>query len=128
LSTFAYNETAAMDFYPETKEKALALGYKWRNEEPQLTNPKIKNTLSCKSCKKSYKVIPQEIKFYTRLNLPTPLLCPECRYLELRSMRNNPKELYPRTCSNCHSKISSSYDPARKETIYCEKCFHAELN
>src|SRR3989344_2723159 len=36
LSTFAYNETAAIDFYPLEKKEALNMGYRW--EEKQKKN------------------------------------------------------------------------------------------
>lgn len=153
LSPFAYNETIAFDYYPLTKEEALAKGFKWKEPEeksyaitikseniPQsidMVDDKIKEeVIECAhkgectghQCSKAFKIIPQELIFYKRLNLPLPNLCPSCRhYRRLRS--RNPMKLWHRKCmkEGCQNEFETSYAPERPEIIYCERCYQQEV-
>ncbi|MFA6305223.1 MAG: hypothetical protein WC651_00650 [Candidatus Gracilibacteria bacterium] len=137
LSAFGYNETPAQDFFPLTKEQALKMGYKWRDEEVKANKPataeipeNIKDTpdtftkeiLACDTCKSNYKIIEPELKFYKQMALPIPRLCPECRYKE-RSLKRNPFILFKRKCGNCGTEINSTLSPDKSEKVYCEKCY-----
>ncbi|MDP2642696.1 MAG: hypothetical protein Q8P62_02540 [Candidatus Peregrinibacteria bacterium] len=137
LSAFAYNETAAQDFFPLEKEQAIKMGYKWRDEEAKNSKPAtteipenikdapdtfIKEVLACDTCKSSYKIIEPELRFYKQSSLPIPRICPECRYKE-RALKRNPFALFKRNCSNCGTEIDSTFSPDRKEVVYCEKCY-----
>lgn len=142
LSAFAYNETAAQDFFPLTKEEALKMGYKWRDEEEKAKKPAtaeipenvkdipdtfIKELLACDNCKSNYKIIEPELRFYKQMDLPIPRICPECRHKE-RSLTRNPFKLFKRKCSNCGTEVNSTYSPDRPEAIYCEKCYLEAMN
>lgn len=91
LSPFAYNETRAHDFFPLTEEEALKSGYFWKeekNSEEQGTTTLIKpietysdekkgkelllSTLRSEVSGKPYKIIPQELAFHLKQNLPLP--------------------------------------------------------
>jgi len=39
-------------------------------------------------CATAFKIIPQEIEFYRKMNLPLPILCPNCRYYQRLKQRN----------------------------------------
>lgn len=115
---FAYNESIAMDAFPITKEQALAACFRWRDEE----QPKIvPGALFC-ACGRSFKIIPQEVKFYQLLNIPNPEFCPDCRHKN-RMARRNPLKQWERACAQCQGKVFTSYAPQRQEKIVCEKCF-----
>lgn len=143
LSTFAYNETSANNFYPLSKEEALAGGWKWREKEKQdylpATIPALpenikdapetitKEILACESCTKNYKIIPQEFSFYQKMNLPLPRFCPTCRHTRRLSL-DNPLELFNDTCPKCQMQIQTSYPPNHAETVYCDACYLEAMN
>ncbi|MBI5221144.1 MAG: hypothetical protein HY978_04940 [Candidatus Liptonbacteria bacterium] len=100
------------------------------------------------NCSTAFKIVPQEIDFYSRFRLPLPDLCPNCRYGERLRFRN-PVQLWSRTCqcagatsdngvyantanhthtpNHCPNELETSYSPDRPEIIYCEQCYQAEV-
>lgn len=143
LSPFAYNETTAYEYFPLTKEEVLKRGWKWHDEEkeesayqgPKYEIPKniedvsediIDKILICEKTGKLYKLVPQELNLYKRHKLPLPRNCFEERHLT-RIAQRNPKKLYDRKCMKCGISIETTYAPDRKETIYCEACYHAAI-
>ncbi len=137
-SPFCHNETLAQDFFPLTKDEALAQGFKWRDENPNngYQGPSIvipdtiaeipeditKQVLSCTECHKNYRLIAQEIKFYETLNIPAPAICFNCRH-KRRITARNPFQIWERNCTNCQQLIPTTYNPERKEKVVCEECY-----
>lgn len=141
LSVFGYNETKANDFYPLTQEEALVKGLKWKNVDirqyqaqtykipytiQEVSDAIVEEILGCETCGKNYKIIPQELKFYRKMRLPVPIKCFECRHKE-RLALENPRKLWDRNCMKCGIDIKTTYVPERKEKVYCEKCYLAEI-
>lgn len=152
LSPFAYNETIAQEYFPLTKEEALKQGYRWKDKEERNYNIDIKNedipenindvnedilgkVIECKNkgdektqCTEAFKIIPEELQFYRRMNLPLPRLCPNCRHYE-RLAQCNPLKLWHRKCmkEGCNNEFETSYAPDRPEIVYCEKCYQSEI-
>ena len=161
LSPFTYNETIAQEYFPLTKEEALKQGYKWedgenRNYKIDIENKDIPDNIQdatddivnkvmacghggkCKDqCTEAFKIIPEEFKFYKRMNLPLPRLCPNCRHYQRINLRN-PLKLWHRSCmcdktnhfhgaGKCEVEFETSYAPERPEIVYCEKCYQAEV-
>jgi len=151
LSPFCYNETIAQEYFPLTKEQALQQGYKWKDKEERnysidIYNKDIPDNIkdtdesiinkvieciykSCNhQCTEAFKIIPEEFQFYKRMNLPLPRLCPNCRHYE-RLAKRNPLKLWHRKCmkEGCLNEFETSYAPARKEIIYCERCYQNEV-
>ena len=151
LAPFGYNETIAMDYFPLTKEQALAAGYKWRDPDQKEYQPQtyvvgddisevnediVNQILSCKVCKRNYKVIPQELVYLKTNKLPIPDLCPNDRHLA-RMKKRNPANLFARECmceqaghdhaGKCLNKFETTYDPNRPEKIYCEECYQKSV-
>lgn len=137
ISCFGYNETTAQDYFPLTKEQALAKGFQWKDEdqkEPQPQTYKIPDEIKdvpdaitseilvCESCHKNFKITAQELKFYHKMNIPVPRICSECRYKQRMSIRN-PRKLHNRECDKCKAAIQTTYAPDRPEKVYCEKCY-----
>lgn len=99
-------------------------------------------------CTTAFRILPNELKFYRQTNLPLPRLCPNCRHHE-RLAQRNPFKLWHRSCQcaglksengahenvgqhkhgleKCSNKFETSYSPERKEIIYCEQCYQAEV-
>ncbi|MFH1388212.1 MAG: hypothetical protein ABIG88_02825, partial [Patescibacteria group bacterium] len=155
LSPFGYNETIANEYFPLTKEEALKQGYNW-NDKPKneykptikasnlpdnikdVDNSILKEVIECENvrplgsnkCTGSgvFRLIPTELKFYKKMNLPLPRLCPDCRHRE-RIKQRNPLKLWKRKCmkKGCHNEFQTTYSPDRKEIVYCEKCYNKEV-
>ncbi|HAE36924.1 MAG: hypothetical protein UR85_C0002G0027 [Candidatus Nomurabacteria bacterium GW2011_GWF2_35_66] len=160
ISPFAYNETMAYEQFPLSKEKALAKNYKWfddldRDHKSTLEYTNIpddisdvadsilKETISCEhggscnhQCTKAFRIAPEELQFYKRMNLSLPRICPNCRYF-IRLKRALPWKLWSRVCmcskdshdhtGKCDVQFKTPYSPDRPETIYCKKCFQKEV-
>ena len=152
LSPFCYNETIAQEYFPLTKEQAEEQGYRWKDKEERNYNIDIYNKdipdnitditdditdkiIECAhkgdcnhQCTEAFKIIPEELQFYRRMNLPLPRLCPNCRHYERLSQRN-PLKLWHRSCmkEGCTNEFETSYAPERPEIIYCERCYQQEV-
>jgi len=172
VSQFAYNETAAQEFFPLTKDEALTHGFTWRDPDPRnytitkrteelpQTIAKVDDAftdevIECShraqcdhNCPGAFRIIPDELRFYRRLNLPVPRLCPNCRHYGRLAFRN-PMRLWHRACQcagtasssgtyrnatthfhregKCPNEFETSYAPDRKEIVYCEQCYNAEV-
>lgn len=133
---FGYDETMAMDAFPMSKEIALSKGLKWYEENHGETKRQtyevpdsifdVADTLtsvllSC-DCGKNYKIIPQELAFYKKLQIPIPKKCSLCRH-KARMKKRNPLKLWQRNCMKCNASIQTNYAPEKPEIIYCEKCY-----
>jgi len=140
-SPFSYNETVANDYYPLFKERALELGFKWKEKEDkkikeqsyrggydikEVNNEIIKEILVCHKCGENYRIIQKELDFYRKMNLPIPENCPNCRY-KLRMEKKRPYRLWNRECGKCRKSILSTYSPERRERIVCNQCYLEEV-
>lgn len=148
---FSYNETVAQEYFPITKEEAKEKGYEWKDIQKKnydislyqkdipniksITNEITREVIECKDqgdcnhqCTTAFKIIPQELAFYKRFNLPIPSKCSNCRHFE-RISKMNPLELWYRSCmkEGCNNKFETPYMPDRLEIIYCEKCYQQEV-
>jgi hypothetical protein len=104
----------------------------------------LQETIGCQhegkcthQCTTAFKIIGEELSFYRRMNLPLPRLCPNCRHYE-RLAQRNPLRLWHRGCmcdkathqhgtGHCSNEFETSYAPERKEIVYCEQCYNAEV-
>ncbi len=150
ISTFGYNESAAQEQFPLTKEEALASGFKWE-DAPRGTYGKEtiqwdsvsssfddiqKEVFACTVCKKNFRVIAREYDFYKKLSIPLPRLCPDCRHAR-RFVARGPNRTWTRTCmcekkhahhsSDCSNIFETSFAPDRPEIVYCEACYNTEV-
>jgi len=150
FSPFGYNETIANEYFPLSEDKAKSLGFNWY-ENPKaeyeatikakdipdnikdIDESFLKKIIKCenKDCQGSgvFRLIPSELKFYKKQNIPIPRLCPDCRH-EQRIKLRNPMELHDRQCmkKGCNTKFKTTYSPERKEIVYCEKCYQEEVS
>jgi len=138
MSPFCYNDTMALDYLPLSKEEVLKREWKWRDEEksalydgPQINIPeRIEDTedsicekvLTCEATQKNYRIQKAELKFYKKMNIAVPKLCPDERHRR-RAILRNPRDLWKRKCSNCETKVMTSFSSESPEKIYCDACF-----
>jgi len=115
FSPHGYNETIAQDYFPLSKEAALASGFKWGETEireftitvraedlPDHINRAddsiTREIISCQSCEKQYRIISSEFQFLKSNGIALPRECWECRHRERLSWINPPR-YYDRNCS-----------------------------
>lgn len=164
MSAFGYNETVAHEQFPLMKEEATALGFGWE-EYPRGTYKKEtlkwkdvpdsirdfntadinKDIFVCEKCAKNYRIIPAELQFYKRLDIPLPRLCPDCRHAR-RVEARGPNRLYEaRQCAcdykvypnsaphnhhpegRCSNTFQSNYPSDSGAILYCESCYNSEV-
>ena len=151
MSPYGYNETNAHDFFPVSKDEALAKGYPWRDrakrdyavtkqsaELPEaisdVSDTILQEVITCPNngnvdfqCTTAYKITPDELQFYRTKKLPLPRACPNCRHYERLHYRNKMR-LYVRSCSNnCGRTFESTYTADRVEKVFCEECYQKEI-
>lgn len=124
-SPFAYNESIVNEYYPMTKEQALAAGFRWEDDilgpQAAATSPEIVN---CDRCKRNYRLTPQETELYKKMGVVAPAKCFNCRH-EARMKARNTRNLWSGACAKCSAPFETSYNPNQQKEfkIYCEKCY-----
>lgn len=127
ISPMAYNESIAQDYFPVTREIALARGYVWREAEErkhaitmrasdipnaikEVGENVTKDVIECADqgrcthgCAGAFRVVPQELEFYRRLSIPLPRFCFNCRHAR-RLAQRNPMKLWHRKCQCAGAK------------------------
>ncbi|KKP60645.1 MAG: hypothetical protein UR85_C0002G0026 [Candidatus Nomurabacteria bacterium GW2011_GWF2_35_66] len=172
ISPFPYNDTVAHEYFPQNEQYAKERGMKWGNFEEKnykVTMPAnslpndIKDVpdsitgevISCEhngdcehGCTKAFKIIPDELSFYRRRNLPLPKQCPNCRHYRRLAYRNSTQlrdvkcmcegnnlsnGIYQNTVthehgdSSCGKNIKTTIDKDSDYVIYCEECYKKEV-
>ena len=88
-------------------------------------------------CTQAFKILKDELEFYRKFNLPLPTLCPNCRHYR-RLKERSPMKLWHRSCmcdkkghfhgeEKCPNEFETAYSPERRDVVYCEECFNAEI-
>ena len=154
ISPVCYNETQGNYYMPLTKDEVLLRGWRWEENifgtfgketiKPEDIPDKIeefngdvlKAIFKCIDCEKNYNIVPNELTFYQREDLPLPRRCPECRYKKRFAIRL-PRKLWYRECmcnkenhgheGKCSAEFETSYAPERSEKVYCENCYNKEV-
>ena len=84
---------------------------------------KLKN---CKKCGTNFEILDEDITFYdkisptfnwTKYNIPTPTLCPECRQQRRYSFLNE-RKLYKNKCAITGKPLITVYSPEKPYIIY----------
>ncbi len=147
LSHFGYNETIAQEYFPLTKEEAIAQGFKWWDKLQKTVGKEtikivdipdsildveesiLNEVLGCVACGRNYKITQNEFIYYKKHGIPIPRKCFYCRNSERMNEFENPFKLWHRKCmkEGCKNEFETSYSPERSETIYCESCYNKEI-
>lgn len=136
-SHVAYNESTAHEYFPMSREDALANGYRWYDAPKKKIIPQTYDVpddisdvsdsvcheaLVCGVCGKNFRILQQELEFYRKQKLPVPAHCENCRHRARMKLRN-PRALFDRKCAKCGVAVRSTYSPERMERVYCERCY-----
>ena len=145
MSPFGYHETVAQEYFPLTREEALAKGFNWSEYEPPA--PQVSKTIPadrlpnriedipddilnwaivCEVSGKPFRIVKQELEFYRKHHLPIPHRHHDQRHLDRMSLRN-PRKLHERKCDKCGVDMQTTYAPERPEKVYCETCYDREV-
>lgn len=146
ISSFPYNETVAFEYFPLTKAETLEKNWGWSDQEKttidtskiipanklpekidEIPDDILEYAIECEQSHRPFRIIRQELDFYRQNGLPIPRIHPELRHKNRMALRNKMK-LWERQCDNCSKDIRTSYDPERRETVYCEQCYLSEVN
>lgn len=72
---------------------------------------------NCKNCGQDFQIESEDLAFYSKMKVPSPTHCPDCR-LQRRFTWRNDRNLYERTCDHSGEKIISMYAPDAPTTVY----------
>jgi hypothetical protein len=56
--------------------------------------------IKCEISEKPFRIIPQELEFYRKYNLPIPLKHPNQRHIN-RLKKRNPRKVFNKDCNKC---------------------------
>lgn len=147
ISPFGYNETIAQDYYPLSKQEAIAQWYEWQENEYDVQIPQNMKTLKgddipkdivavsddivnailiCEVSGKPFRIIKSELDFYRKHNISLPRKHPDIRHLE-RMQQLPPRQLFLRKCDHCWEEVLSVYDKDYAGKVFCEQCYNKEI-
>ncbi len=148
LSPFAYNETAAVDFLPISKEEASIKGYSWKEKEkrnyeitlkssdlPETINEVqdsiLKEVIECAEKDQPYsvgvyRITQDELNFYRKMDLPLPRVCFDVRHTR-RLVKRRFLKILNRNCANCSKEVETVYDEKFAPIVYCPDCYQKEV-
>jgi hypothetical protein len=85
-----------------------------------------KENRECKKCQNSFELDQNDFSFYEKMKVPTPEVCPDCRF-KMRAMWRNETTLYSgRECDLCAKSIVTMYNPKSPYLVYCHSCFNSD--
>ncbi len=72
---------------------------------------------NCSDCNQGFVITEKDKAFYSKINVPTPKLCPQCRRQRRLAFRNE-RSLYVRKCDLTGKIIVSAYSPDKPFKVY----------
>ena len=141
FSPYGYNETAAHEYFPLSKDEALAKGFGWLDEQQkdfgaasynapahieEVPDTVLKETLACEATGRNYRIQKTELAFYRKMGLPLPRYAPQERHRR-RMQTRNPRELHQRTCARSGVTLLTTVAPSRKEELLSEEVYLNEF-
>ncbi len=79
-------------------------------------------TKQCQNCKKNFTIELEDVVFYEKMGVPSPVLCPDCRMKRKFTWRNE-RTLYKSKCGLCSRSIVTMYNPKSPYVVYCNDCW-----
>lgn len=148
MALHAYNDTYASIEFSLTDEEIKKRGWVYFNNEKEadLSNIKtievkdvpidikdaddsiLQKAIICEKTGKPFRIIKAELDFYTKHNLPIPIIHPNERILS-RLRERNPSRLWKMNCKSCGNEMHTAYPPEKQKEykIFCESCYLKEV-
>lgn len=79
----------------------------------------------CQNCKQNFNTEVNDELFYQKIGVPSPVFCPQCRYIK-RLINRNEWCLYRRKCDLCEKSIISIYRDDATFPVYCHECWWSD--
>ena len=80
---------------------------------------------TCAVSGKQFEITDEDLRFYEKMGVPVPKLCPEERQ---RLAWRNKRVLYNRKCDKCTKIVQTTFTPECPEMVYCETCYLNTIN
>lgn len=147
LSPFCYNETVAQEYFPLTREEALATWYNRMDKEYPVNIPSNMQTIDanqlpsdidqvqdtileqaiiCEVSGKPYRIVKPELAFYRKHKIAIPRKHPDIRHSERMQLRPW-RTLFLRNCDCCSEEMLSIYSQDHEWKVFCESCYQKEI-
>ena len=85
----------------------------------------MKENKVCQNCKSDFVVEPDDFDFYSKINVPPPTFCPECRCIRRMSFLNE-RTLYKRKCDLTGDSIVSLFPENSEVPVYSPKAWWSD--
>jgi hypothetical protein len=83
-------------------------------------------TRTCNRCTNTFTLDENDVSFYAKMKVPTPTVCPDCRF-KMRALWRNEMSLYSgQKCGSCGKGIVTMYNPKSPYTVYCNECYRGD--
>lgn len=79
-------------------------------------------TQICKETGQEFTILPVELEFYEKNNLPLPEVAPEIRQAR-RLELSRTRQLHVRNCDKCGKEMLAVYPAKTDFTVYCQNCY-----
>ena len=79
----------------------------------------------CQNCKQEFTIEAEDFKFYEKMAVPPPTLCPECRLIRRLAFRNE-RTFYKRKCDFTGEEVISIFAPDKPYTVYQNKIWWSD--
>jgi hypothetical protein len=80
---------------------------------------------NCPQCSSLFEITDSDRRFYLKMNVPEPALCPDCRQQRRLAVRNE-VNFYRRECGICKKKLVSVYSSDKPFKQLCNECFFGD--
>ncbi len=85
----------------------------------------IKEIKTCRKCNVQFPISDIDLKFYKKIDVQSPDLCPDCRKQNILAFRNE-RKFYRSKCDLCWKPIITIYDPAKWYKVFCNECWWSD--
>lgn len=82
-------------------------------------------TQKCRITEKEFVITEEDQKFYEKMEVPVPILCPEERQRK-RAARRNARNFYKRECDATHKPLISIYNSDTTNPVYHYDYWHSD--
>ena len=144
FSPHAYNNSFASRLFPLPGAEVVSRGLHWLKPESKdhaitmkaeslpdhikdAPETIVKEIIECTTCTRGFRIIPQELQFLRKNNLPLPRRCPFCRIWEKVDEWVLNMQLHERICDTCGVKFRTHYSKERTPAVLCKECYIKEV-